>query len=141
MKPTLKPGLTHEHRYRVTEAKTVRHVYPESDLFAPMPPVFATAFLVGLVEWSCMELLRAHLDEGEQTVGTEIRLSHVAATPVGALVTVAVELDAVEGRRLSFSASAHDGKDEIGRAAHQRFVIDTERFAAKLREKATALGL
>lgn len=141
MRSTLKPGLTHEHRYRVPETKTVPHVYAESELFRPMPPVFATAFLVGLVEWACMELLRDHLDAGEATVGTDVKLSHTAATPVGATVTVSVRLEAVEGRRLVFSASAHDGQDEITRGSHERFVIDTEKFTRKVGEKARALGV
>ena len=136
MKDTLRPGITHEHRFTVTESKTVPNVYPESELFRDMPKVFATAYLVGLVEWACMELLRPHLEPSERTVGVDVRLTHSAATPPGMTVTVKVALEKVEGRRLVFRASAHDGVDPICEGTHERFVIDPERFAKKLSEKA-----
>src|SRR5574342_348785 len=107
MKTTLRAGLTHEFRYQVRENKTVPHLYPESEAFRAMPPVFATGFLVGLVEWACIDAIQPHLDPGEQSVGTEVRLTHSAATPPGLTVTVKVALTGVEGRKLSFSAPAH----------------------------------
>lgn len=136
MKPSLVKGLQHTFSYRVPHEKTVPHVYPESELFRPMPHVFATAYLVGLVEWACMEAMQPHLDPGEQSVGVEISLSHTAATPPGLLVTVDVTLEAVEGRRLLFRARAHDGIEPIGEGTHARFVIDPERFKRKVAEKA-----
>jgi fluoroacetyl-CoA thioesterase len=138
MKSTLRAGLTHEFRYRVPESKTVPHLYPESEIFRAMPPVFATGFMVGLVEWACIDAIQPHLDAGEQSVGTDVRLTHAAATPPGFTVTVKVALDRVEGRKLSFSVSAHDGVDEICRGTHERFVIDPARFLRKLEEKAAA---
>ena len=65
MKPSLVPGITHSHRFTVTEAKTVPGLYPESPDFVAMPKVFATGFMVGFIEWACLELLKPHLDEGE----------------------------------------------------------------------------
>ncbi|HSB18645.1 MAG TPA: thioesterase family protein [Anaeromyxobacteraceae bacterium] len=138
MKSTLRAGLAHEFRYRVPESKTVPHLYPESETFRAMPPVFATGFLVGLVEWACIDAIQPHLDAGEQSVGTDVRLTHSAATPPGLTVTVRVALDRVEGRKLSFSVSAHDGVDEICRGTHERFVIDPVRFLRKVEEKAAA---
>lgn len=61
--------------------------------------------------------------------------SHTAATPPGLTVTVQVRLDEVRGKRLSFSVSAHDGVDEICRGTHERYLIDTERFNAKVESK------
>lgn len=138
MKTSLRPGLVHEFRYLVPETKTVPHLYPESEAFRAMPPVFATGFLVGLVEWACIDAIQPHLDPGEQSVGTEVRLTHSAATPPGLTVTVKVALTGVEGRKLSFSASAHDGVDAICEGTHQRFVIDAARFVKKVQEKARA---
>jgi fluoroacetyl-CoA thioesterase len=62
MKDTLKAGLTHTFRFRVPETKTVPHLYPESEMFREMPAVLATGFMVGLMEWACIEALRPHLD-------------------------------------------------------------------------------
>jgi fluoroacetyl-CoA thioesterase len=135
MKPTLLAGLASEFCYEVPESKTVPHVYPESDLFRSMPAVFATAYMVGLVEWACMEAMRPHLDPGEQSVGVDVRLSHTAATPPGFTVSVKVEVDRVEGRRVRFRVSAHDGVEPIGEGTHERFIIDPVRFVAKVQEK------
>lgn len=140
MKPSLQPGIAFEFRYRVPESKTVPHVYPESDLFASMPPVFATAYMVGLVEWACMEAMRPHLDAGEQSVGTDIRISHTAATPPGLTVTVQVAVAGVEGRRVRFTVKAHDGVEPIGEGTHERFVIDPARFMARLRQKSPSVA-
>jgi fluoroacetyl-CoA thioesterase len=65
MKSTLKTGDSYVHRFTVTEDKTVPYLYPESPEFRAMPKVFATGFLVGLVEWACIEALKPHLDPGE----------------------------------------------------------------------------
>lgn len=135
MKETLVPGLTHEHRFRVTAAKTVPALYPEAPGFLAMPEVFATGFLVGFLEWAAVELVAPHLDEGEQTLGTHIAMSHEAATPPGFEVTARVELVRVEGRRLGFEVEASDGVDLIARGTHERTVILRSKFDAKLRQK------
>ena len=140
MKPSLSQGLTFELSYRVPEQKTVPHVYPESTLFQTMPHVFATAYLVGLFEWACMEAMQPHLEPGEQSVGVDIRVSHTAATPPGLTVTVQVLVDAVEGRKVSFRVSAHDGVESIGEGTHQRVVIQSERFLQKVAQKAASAG-
>jgi fluoroacetyl-CoA thioesterase len=138
MKPTLTPGKTFTFSYRVPPEKTVPHVYPESPLFREMPSVFATAYMVGLMEWACMEAMQPHLDAGEQSVGTAICVTHTAATPPGLTVKVDVKVTKVDGRRLAFEVSAHDGVDPIGAGTHERFVIDGARFARKAAEKGTA---
>jgi fluoroacetyl-CoA thioesterase len=139
MKDTLKPGLTWQHRFTVTAEKTVPHLYPESDMFRQMPGVFATGFMVGLLEWACIELLRPHLDwPAEQSLGTHVDFSHLAATLPGMTVTVDVRLDEVDGRKLTFSVTAHDGVDTISEGRHQRMLIDAERFRARIASKAAA---
>lgn len=137
MKETLKPGLTHQFRFRIPPTKTVPHLYPESPMFQQMPDVLATGFMVGLLEWACIEALRPHLDwPDEQSLGTHINVSHLAATPPGLTVTVDVRLDRLEGRKLFFSLSAHDGMDRIAEGMHERIVIDAARFKARITEKA-----
>ena len=135
MKPSLAAGIASTFRYRVPEEKTVPHVYPESALFREMPPVFATAYMVGLLEWACMEAIQPHLDAGEQSVGTGVWVTHTAATPPGLTVTVEVTVQKVEGRKIGFAVRLHDGVDAIGEGTHERFVIDGERFARRAREK------
>ncbi|MFP5403746.1 MAG: thioesterase family protein [Gammaproteobacteria bacterium] len=136
MKDTLKPGIRTQHTFTVPPSKTVPALYPESDEFVAMPEVFATGFLVGLLEWACIKAINPHLDwPREQSVGTHIDVSHEAATPPGLTVTVTVELVAVEGRRLSFNVEAHDGVDVISRGRHERFVIDKAKFDARVGAK------
>jgi fluoroacetyl-CoA thioesterase len=88
MKATLKPGLKHRFSYKVPENKTVPHLYPEARDFQAMPQVLATGFLVGLLEWTCIQLLQPHLEAGEGSLGIEINVAHSAATPAGMTVTV-----------------------------------------------------
>ncbi len=136
MKETLKPGIRREHKFVVPSTKTVPALYPESEEFVLMPEVFATGFLVGFLEWACIKAINPHLDwPREQTVGTHIDVSHEAATPPGLEVTATVELLAVEGRKLTFAVEAHDGVDLISKGRHERFVINKEKFDAKLGEK------
>lgn len=139
MKDSLQPGLTFRFRFRIPPTKTVPHLYPESPMFQEMPHVLATGYLVGLMEWACIEALRPHLDwPREQSLGTRVNFSHLAATPPGFTVTVDVRLEKIEGRKLSFSLSAHDGVDLISEGTHERVVIDAARFNAKTEEKAKA---
>ena len=136
MKSTLQPGLTHQFRFTVPQTKTVPHLYPESELFQQMPDVLATGFMVGLLEWACIEALKPHLDwPREQSLGTRIDVTHTAATPPGLTIEVAVRLTKVEGRKLTFALSAHDGIDTISEGTHERHVIDVERFEAKVKAK------
>jgi len=136
MKASLTAGIEHEFRFRVTDAKTVPALFPEAGELQAMPKVFATGFMVGLFEWACIQAVNPHLDwPNEQTVGTHIDVSHVAATPCGFDVTAKVKLIEVDRRRLVFEIEAHDGVDLIGRGKHERFIIDKAKFDAKLKEK------
>lgn len=135
MKDTLQKGMTFTHRYQVPQEKTVPFVFRESDLFQAMPPVFATAFMVGLMEWACMEVLRPHMDDDEISLGTNICVTHSAATPPGMQVEVEVELLEVNGPRTRWSIVARDEKDVIGEGTHERFAIDGKKFAGIVAKK------
>ena len=140
MKPSLTAGLTYRFKFKVPASKTVPQLYPESESFQQMPQVLATGYLVGLLEWACIEAIKPHLDwPREQSLGTMVNFTHLAATPPGMTVTVDVRLDKTEGRKLAFSVSAHDGVDKISEGTHERFVIDAEKFNARLAEKSRAL--
>jgi fluoroacetyl-CoA thioesterase len=142
MKDSLRSGLTFEFKFTVPENKTVPHLYPESSEFQAMPRVLATGFMVGLFEWACIQAINPHIDwPEEQTVGIHVNLSHTAATPPGLTITVKGKLEEVEGRKLSFSLVADDGIDKISEGTHDRFVINAEKFNAKMASKSdTKLG-
>ncbi|MGE3150676.1 MAG: thioesterase family protein [Pseudorhodoplanes sp.] len=135
MKPSLKAGLKHRLTFRVTEGKTVPALYPESPGFVAMPKVFATGYMVGLMEWACIDLLAPHLDEGEGSLGIHVDFSHTAATPPGLLVTVDAECTGVEGRKADFFVRAHDGVDQIGEGRHRRAIVAWDKFNARVAEK------
>ena len=138
MKSTLKPGLTHSFSYKVPENKTVPFTFPESPEIAAMPKVFATGFMIVLMEWTCVQLLKQHLDAGEGSLGTHVDVSHTAATPPGFTVKVDVECIEVSGRKVIFKVRAHDGMDVIGEGRHERVVVAWDKFNAKVAEKAKA---
>ncbi|MGO9049888.1 MAG: thioesterase family protein [Xanthobacteraceae bacterium] len=139
MKATLTPGLIHRVTYTVAERTTVPHTYPESPIIASMPKVFATGFMIMLMERACTELLGRHLDAGEGSVGVHVDVSHIAATPVGVTVTVDAECTQIVDRRIAFNVKAHDGADLIGEGRHERFVVNWDKFNARLAAKAAKL--
>ncbi len=141
MKPTLKPGLTHRFTYRVPVQKTVPFIYQEAPELQAMPQVFATGFMIGLMEWTCVQLLAPHLDPGEGSVGTHVDVRHTAATPAGMTVTVDARCTAVDGRRLTFDLKAHDDVDLIGEGRHERAIVAWDRFTAKVAEKAAKVSV
>jgi fluoroacetyl-CoA thioesterase len=119
----------------VPENKTVPFLYPEAPDLQDMPKVFATGFMVGLMEWACVQLMQPHLDPGEGSLGVHIDVSHAAATPPGLTVTVDATCTGVDGKRVSFTIRAHDGVDLIGEGRHERFVVSWDRFNARVAEK------
>jgi fluoroacetyl-CoA thioesterase len=129
-------GLRHSKTITVVPELTVPHVSPAFGSFGDMPPVFATAFMVGFVEVTCIEALKPHLAPGQRTVGTHVDISHSAATPVGMTVTAAVELVAVEGKRLCFTVECRDDVETIGSGQHERFIIDAAKFLGRVEAKA-----
>lgn len=134
---SLTPGLSFEFSFKVPENKTVPNLYPESPEFSMMPRVLATGFMVGLFEWVCIQAINPYINwPVEQTVGTGVCLSHIAATPPGLTVTVKIKLERVEGRKLSFSIIADDGVDKISEGTHERFIIIASKFNEKVKDKA-----
>jgi len=140
-KETLQPGLHYEFNFEITENKTVPYLYPESPEFQAMPKVLATGFMVGLFEWACIKAMVPHLNwPNEQTVGTKVCLSHIAATPPGLTVTVQVTLDKIDDRKLTFSIVGYDNIDKISEGTHERFIIDAAKFSAKANTKSSRVN-
>ena len=128
-------GDRHSISFTVTPAKTVPALYPESPDFTAMPQVFATGFMVGLMEWACVDALKPHLEPGEGSLGIAVDVTHTAATLPGQTVTVRVECIESEGNRLGWTVSAHDGIDAIGEGTHRRAVVKWDKFNARMEEK------
>lgn len=128
-------GLRGERTIVVGDGLTVPSVAPAFTGFADMPPVFATAYMVGFVEWTCVEALRPYLGAHQRTVGTHVDMSHAAATPVGMRVSATVELVSVEGRKLRFKVECRDEVDVIGSGFHERAIIDFDKFMQRVQRK------
>jgi len=140
MKPTLKADLTHRFVYTVPVSKTVPYLYEESPELAIMPEVLATGFMVGLMEWTCVQLLAPHLDPGEGSLGVHIDVSHKAAAPVDFSITVEAECIEVRGPRAKFVLRAHDGVDEIRSGTHERFIVNWDRINKSVAGKAAKIN-
>lgn len=100
-------------------------------------PVFATPFMIAIMENAAVNALLPHLAEDEGSVGTHLDVSHDSATPIGMKVWAEAEVTAVEGKKITFSVSAFDEAGLIGKGTHQRFIIKPERFLAKTEAKLT----
>lgn len=98
-------------------------------------PVFATPWMIALMEGAAVQAVQPALAEGEGTVGTRLDVSHDAATPIGMRVWAEAELTAVEGRKLTFAVTAFDEAGKIGGGVHERFVIKTDKFLARAQAK------
>ena len=135
MKDTLAAGISYTLKFRVPREKTVPYLYPEAAPFRVMPEVFATGYLVGFIEWACMEALAPHLEEGERSVGTMINISHDAATPPGMEVTAQVRCLEVNGKRTLWEIEVRDEVDLVSKGTHERFTVKLEQFNARLQAK------
>lgn len=97
--------------------------------------VFATPWMVAIMEEAAQSSVLPYLEEGQATVGTRLDVSHDAATPVGMKVWAESELIAVEGRKLTFKVEAFDECGSIGKGIHERFIINAEKFMARVEAK------
>ncbi len=123
-------GLAGEATVVVIPEVTARH------MGSGTVAVFATPEMVRLMERAAVNGLAPYLAPGQQSVGTMVNVKHLAATPLGATVTARAELLSVDGRRLLFKVSAHDGTDLIGEGTHERALIDLAKFEQRVAAKA-----
>jgi fluoroacetyl-CoA thioesterase len=99
---------------------------------AMLPPVFATPVMIMVMENAALNAIRAHLDPGEGAVGTAVNVRHLAATPVGRLVSEEAEVTKIEGRQIEFAVRATEGAKEIGVGLDSRVVLDVAKFTQRL---------
>ena len=134
MKPTLVPGLTNTREFAVDRERTI-------DFMGEEARVYATPMLVRDIEVTCRELLLAHLDAGEDSVGTRVEIDHLAATLLGMKVAITATLAELKGRAAVFDVSATDGLDTICRGRHARFIANVEQVKQRLLQKRAKAGL
>ncbi|MDD3875099.1 MAG: thioesterase family protein [Bacteroidales bacterium] len=127
MKNQLKTGIKGEH------TMTVRIKDTASQYGSGLIDVFATPAMVGLMETTAQKSVQKFLPEGHITLGIEISVKHIKATPVGQKVTCFSELTHIDDRKLTFSLTAFDENDEIGSGTHQRFIVDKDKFLKKIK--------
>jgi len=124
MKDSLAPGLTHEKTVTTTPAMGVAHL-------GPGPGVLSTPAMLGLMEQTCLESAKPHLDGTESTVGTMVHIWHRAAVPIGKDVRIACKLLERDRRKLLYEVRVTHGDEVIGDGTHERFVVDLSKFNKK----------
>jgi predicted thioesterase len=126
----LAPGATHEIRQTVAPDQTADAMGHRG------VTVFATPWLIGMLEDVCGEMIHPHLPPGATTVGTLVEMRHLAATPVGMTVRARATLLETDGRRYLFAVEAWDDKDRVAEGRHERVVIpNLEKFLERTRKK------
>ena len=129
MKANLRPGVSRISRFTVDRDRSIGFMGEEGR-------VYGTPYLVRDIEQTCRELLLEHGDAGEDSVGTDIAIRHVAPTLLGMSVEITVTVNAVEGRKVSFDVSAKDEIEPICSGTHGRFVVDVSKTIERLKAKA-----
>ena len=129
MSDTIQVGMTGEKSEAVTEEKTALHLGSGGLL------VYATPAMVALMEYAAVDAIDSQLPEGHASVGVELTIKHIAATPVGDTVRAEAEVTEVDGRRVTFKVAAYDSQEVIGEGTHVRFVIVVARFQQRLDKK------
>ena len=132
MSEGLASGLTKTARITVDDSRTISFMGDEGR-------VYATPELVRDIEMTCRDLILEHVKEGQDSVGTRIDVSHIAATPIGMWVDITVTVNSVDGRAVTMEISAQDPVEQICRGSHSRFIVDVEKTIERLRKKVDAV--
>jgi len=134
MKNSLHAGLRFAKEILVDESRCIGFMGKEG-------MVYATPKMVSDVEYACRDYLLQHLDAGEDSVGTQVLIDHLAATPVGLKVSIEIEILEIEKRKIKFGFSVKDPVEEAGRGTHTRFVVENAKRAERLAAKRAKAGL
>jgi fluoroacetyl-CoA thioesterase len=133
VKSSLKSGLTASKTVQIDESRCIGFMGKEA-------AVYATPRMVSDVEYACRDMLLAHLDEGEDSVGAHVSIDHLAPTPMGMKVTLEVKIVEVDRRKVVFDFSVKD-IEEAGRGRHVRYVVETAKTRERLAAKRAKAGL
>ena len=133
MKPSLQRGLSTVKGIAIDRDRTISFMGEDAR-------VYATPRLIGDIEYTCRDLIVAHADPGEDSVGMEVAVKHLAPTLAGSTVEITVHVAAVEGRKVTFDVSAKDELDTVSAGTHTRFVVEVARTKERLKAKAAKLA-
>ena len=97
--------------------------------------VYATPCMVALMEGAACEAIEEAMDDSKTTVGTELNIQHISATPGGLDVRAEAEVIAVDGKTITFAVTAYDEAGEIGRGTHKRVIVNSQKFLDKVYNK------
>jgi fluoroacetyl-CoA thioesterase len=128
VKDTLKPGLTRRETVTVDPKRTISFLGEDMRMYS-------TPNMVDDMEYACYRLLAEHLENGESSVGIQVEMQHISATPLGEDVRLDVEIEGIDGRKVIFIAEIRDAVETVGRGKHTRFVIDEEQHAQRVADK------
>ena len=129
MKPTLQPGVSMTKRIAIDIDRTISFMGEDAR-------VYATPLMIRDMEMVCRDLIMQHADVGEDSVGIEVGVKHLAAALPGMTVEVTATVKSVDGRRITFDVSAKDDIEQVGAGMHARFVVDTAKTVERLKAKA-----
>jgi fluoroacetyl-CoA thioesterase len=129
MKLGLKLGASHVNRIKVDRDRTI-------DFMGEQGRVYGTPFLVRDIEQTCRQLLLQYADPGEDSVGMEIAVRHLAPTLLGMDVEITAKVSAIDGRKVAFEVTAEDELEPISAGTHTRFVVDKAKTYERLKAKA-----
>lgn len=129
MKASLRPGVSRVRRIVVDRDRTISFMGEDMR-------TYATPSMILDIEQTCRDLIVEHADEGEDSVGTEVVVRHLAPTLMGMTVEVTVTVLSVEGRKVQFEASVKDDLEAVGAGTHTRFVVDKAKTFERLKAKA-----
>ena len=130
MSNEVKVGLIGETEHTVTDQDTAARWR------SGLVDAYSTPTLIGLAENACVIAVENHLNDNQTSVGIEVTVKHLAATPVGMTVKAKAELVEVDGKRLKFRVEAWDEKEKVCEGWHSRAIVDRSRFVDKLKQKA-----
>ncbi len=133
MKPSLRPGLSRVNRITIDRERTIGFMGEEAR-------TYATPAMIRDIEYTCRDLIVEHADPGEDSVGMEVAVKHLAPTLMGMTVEIAVRVIAVDGRKVSFEATVKDELDQVGAGTHTRFVVEKAKTFERLKAKAARLA-
>lgn len=133
MKESLRSGVSKTMRIEVDRDRTIGFMGEEGR-------VYGTPFLVRDIETTCRQLILDHADPGEDSVGTDVSIKHLAPTLLGMPVEITATVVAVDGRKVAFEVSAKDTIDQICTGTHGRFVVDVKMTLERLKAKAAKIA-
>jgi predicted thioesterase len=129
MKPSLRPGVSRVNRVVVDQGRTISFMGAEAR-------TYGTPSMILDIEHTCRELILEYADAGEDSVGMEVNVKHLAPTLLGMTAEITVKVVSVDGRKVLFEVAVKDELDAVCRGTHARFVVEKAKTFERLKAKA-----